>query len=620
MILLSRPFLMVWILLLFSEFLLITDSQHVIFESIGQMAGAISYQHAKLTLNLSSIFNQFEKYESALDALKVNLSAPVTLRLRDKDRATFVGEPEITIGSIVRDVRRMNLETITLHQEEVAEMSELIDTLRNILPEVGEAPDSVPPIRAGRSADFKKAKKRVSTIGKIFSAASKVAGIFSGGATSVFNFLGLPFGIFGTYMGLYNNAQIDQVRKELYTVIDSHNRLVEVVELQDQAISTIAAEIQDLTAVLHLTILQNPGYTTTRLSRIENQLKHRIEIAVHTIQQAQHRRLAVDFLSAQQLNILFSKLVQQADQNGCQLLVRHRSDLFQLETSYFFDGADVHLLLHVPMVPRDSLLRLFKLHPFPLPLSGSHVMVPAVREDILAISSGFKRYSAQFSATDLLGCHVINNIYLCERHGVLNSDLNTTCLGSLYTQDFDAVKKLCELEIHKTGEIVYQLLNNWYLIYSPSVQTVPISCLNGTQSEKHLSKGTSRVYISPGCRAHLATHLIISDISIKLDTDLLHFEWKWDAISLGDLDSSVITPQLALLEENGLFRPTLSDLHELKLHQKQGIHWWTTLANFVGNAVMMFIFCVTAVYLAFRFYRFRQNQKAQTIPAEDENL
>jgi len=105
----------------------------------------------------------------------------------------------------------MNLETITLHQEEVAEMSELIDTLRNILPEVGEEPDSVPLIRAGRSADFKKAKKRVSTIGKIFSAASKVAGIFSGGATSVFNFLGLPFGIFGTYMGLYNNAQIDQV-------------------------------------------------------------------------------------------------------------------------------------------------------------------------------------------------------------------------------------------------------------------------------------------------------------------------------------------------------------------------------------------------------------------------
>jgi hypothetical protein len=116
------------------------------------------------------------------------------------------------------------------------------------------------------------------------------------------------------------------------------------------------------------------------------------------------------------------------------------------------------------MVPKDYLLRLFKLHPFPLLLSGSHVLVPAVKEDILAISSGFKRYSAQFSATDLLGCHVVNNIYLCKRHRVLNSNLNTTCLGSLYTQDFEAVK----LEIHKTGEIVYQLLNNWYLVYTTS--------------------------------------------------------------------------------------------------------------------------------------------------------
>jgi cbb3-type cytochrome oxidase subunit 3 len=101
---------------------------------------------------------------------------------------------------------------------------------------------------------------------------------------------------------------------------------------------------------------------------------------------------------------------------------------------------------------------------------------------------------------------------------------------------------------------------------------------------------------------------------------LLHFEWKWDSISLDGLDSNVITLQLALLEENGLFQPTLSDLHKLKLYQKQGIHWWTTLANFMGNAVMMDIFFITVVYLAFRFHRFRQTQKEQVIPARDENL
>ncbi len=220
-------------------------------------------------------------------------------------------------------------------------------------------------------------------------------------AASVFNFL--PFGIFGT---LYNNYQIDQEWKELCNVINSHSWLVKVVELQEQAISTITAKIQELTAILHLTILQNPGYTTTRLNRVENQIKNRINIAVHTIQQAQHWWLAISFLSADQLNTIFIKLVGQTQLNGCQLLVWHRSDLFQLETSYFFDSADANLLLHVPMVPNDSLLRLFKVHPFPLLLSGSHFMVPSVKEDILTISSSFKRYSAQFSATDLLRCHV----------------------------------------------------------------------------------------------------------------------------------------------------------------------------------------------------------------------
>ncbi len=194
------------------------------------------------------------------------------------------------------------------------------------------------------------------------------------------------------------------------------------------------------------------------------------------------------------------------------------------------------------MVPNDSLLWLYKLHPLPLCLSGSHVLIPSVREDILTISSRFKRYSAQFSATDLLGCHVVNNIYLCERHGVLYTNLNSNFLGSLYMQDFDAVKKYCSLEMHHTGEIVHQLLNNWYLVYTPNSQTIPISCFKIMQSKRHISKVTSRVYISPGCRAHLDSHLIISDISIKLDTDFIHFEWRWNEISLDGINSDTINP------------------------------------------------------------------------------
>jgi hypothetical protein len=107
-----------------------------------------------------------------------------------------------------------------------------------------------------------------------------------------------------------------------------------------------------------------------------------------------------------------------------------------------------------------------------------------------------------------------------------------------------------------------------------------------------------RVPAKFGCRAQLDSHLIISDISVKLETDLLHFEWRWGEVSLDGLDSDTILPQLALLEESGLFRSTLSGLQELKLHQQQSSSWWTALVNFVGNLVMLVLFLGLVAFLS----------------------
>ena len=81
-----------------------------------------------------------------------------------------------------------------------------------------------------------------------------------------------------------------------------------------------------------------------------------LEVAFHIIQQAQHRRLIIYLLPLAQLQLLYNKLKLQAKENGCTLLPSKPSDLFQIEKSYFHDGQDVHLLLHVPMVPEDNLL------------------------------------------------------------------------------------------------------------------------------------------------------------------------------------------------------------------------------------------------------------------------
>jgi hypothetical protein len=45
-----------------------TTHENVIFESIGEMAGATSYLHVQVTISLSSITQQFELYKAKLQS------------------------------------------------------------------------------------------------------------------------------------------------------------------------------------------------------------------------------------------------------------------------------------------------------------------------------------------------------------------------------------------------------------------------------------------------------------------------------------------------------------------------------------------------------------------------
>ena len=566
-------------------------AHHVIFENVGQMAGALAYIHCKLTLNISSIEIQHQKYTSLLEQLFEQLIAHPPEFLVGPE---FIYQP---LKNQIEHLYYMNRRLVARHLNQTAETADQITTLRHILPEFSNSPNRMMPDRFTRTIPL-------NTSAESYPADSPDPHHRVPRFTPAH--LLFPLGIFGTFMGLYNKAQIDSLRTQLHGTISAHNRLVEVVEDQDHHLQRLNKTMAVL--MYHLDILtnHNPALTYSQLDAIEREIRERINIAVHVIQQAQHRRLAVDFLSFRQLQALYAQLKRQAHENSCSLLTSQHSDLFQLETSYFFDGQNVHLLVHVPMVPKDSLLRLFRLHPFPLPLTKEHSLMPISENNILALSSGFHRYSAEFTHTDLMGCHVVNNVYLCERHGVLSQKLNTTCLGALYHQDFEAVKLLCKLEIHRSGEIVHQLLNNWFLAYSPIAQTAPIDCRNGTSSEVYLVKGDNKFYLSPGCRAHLKDHLVSSDLSVRLDSDILHFEWRWSELSLQDLQPEDILPQLQLLHDSGIHRPTFSDLQSLKLDIRRAPGWWAHIVNFAGNLALFVLFVAIVAFLAHRIYKFRQ--------------
>ncbi len=206
-------------------------------------------------------------------------------------------------------------------------------------------------------------------------------------------------------MGIFNWAQIEALKAELFDLKENTGRLFEVVQDFSKNMKSIKTNFNKLRTTLLYQVLLNLTLFDTRLSRIENQLRNWLRRVTHAIQAAIHQRFAVDYLNPTKLAVLFEKLEKKASNSGCDLLIKYHTDLFQMETSLLFDGRDGHVLIHVPMMPRNSLLLMFRLHPFPLPLFELHHLVPDVKTDVLAISSTDTRYNIQLSSTDLLSCH-----------------------------------------------------------------------------------------------------------------------------------------------------------------------------------------------------------------------
>ncbi len=436
--------------------------------------------------------------------------------------------------------------------------------------------DIKPKIRTPTKRDARKEKYRSRGEGSVTLRRKKrLAGLIA-----------LPIAVAASAMGIYNTAQIEYLKGQLTEIKENTGRLFTVVDNHENAIQDLEAGMNLLTTYMIQLFEQNPSLLDARFSRIENQMRDRIRQSTHALQAAQHRRLAVDLLSPNQVNTMFDKLNARALEFNCELLVKFPSDLLQLEVSMLFDGEDAHLLLHVPMMPKESVLRLFRLHPFPLPLYEDHFLIPDVKNDVLAVSSTDQRLHMQLSSIDLMGCHRMNQLFLCDQFGVLSQKFNKTCLGSLYMQDFKSAQEICEFNIEPVSEKVYALRKNRFLVFLPKAMTVPIKCVNGTKTEKHLGAGSQTFTLSSGCEAQFSEHLVLSDLNIKMPADVLHFTWDWVPTDLFDAPSEQVAPDLQKLARLGMSRPKLKDL-QYQISASSSGYWisWHNILLYVITGV-----------------------------------
>ncbi len=234
------------------------------------------------------------------------------------------------------------------------------------------------------------------------------------------------------------------------------------------------------------------------------------------------------------------------------------------------------------MAPADSIYRLFQLHPFPLPFTKTHFLLPKPANPIFALSSGMERLSAELSMVNLMDCHKINSMHLCEEHGVLKKDLNS-------------------MEITTQKETVLPLRDNWYLVHLPRQFTGHITCRDLSNSEVFLKPGPNRFYVSPSCRLQLSDHLIISDLSLKLDNVIKHYEWELDKITFTDEEEARSTDWLTVLNDEKAGRTTLNTIRQaLAAERRSSV--WVWIFTFLALLLFLLLMVVVGYFIVTRYF------------------
>jgi Baculovirus F protein len=592
------------IIILSSVLLLETLAHHIIFENIGQLASAVTYIHAKVAVNFTSVEDQALLYTGMLHTINAELhNLPLGHPMRNYTMISAAEEEQFkAIQRIFIDDVTRSQQIMMFHIIRAGWLSNEMAALRLAMP-VPTPGDSYfvndKPATSTPDSTFK--DKTTAWVQRTIQDRLYIIGDKYFLRTRNPRFTSLLMGSIGTLFGLYNTHRMNQLSSDLYQVQQAHNQLVEVVDEHSKRLDKLNTTLQTLIGYIWGSKRFSPALLGLHCQTIEQEIYRQAQKVTHAVQAAQNHRLSVDLLSADQLKKLYKKLAGMAKKLNNRLLIDKPSDLFQLEVSYISDGQDIHLLIHVPTVPQEGLLDLFQLHPFPLPLNKNHSLIPVVENNVLALTTDYRKYHTQLSTTALLGCQKVSQVYICERHGVLIKELNQTCVGSLYLQDYEAAQKLCQITVTPTKEIVFQLLGNWFLIFSPTVFTSDVNCANGTRSRFFIPEGISKHHLSAGCQANFKDHVLFSNNAVRLESDILHFEWQWESKFFEQHKPSDLIESLIEFQTTGNTAPTLNDLSHMKVKRQSGFNYLFHIIGFILSTVATGTFTFVLIILAVRY-------------------
>jgi hypothetical protein len=605
----------------------------LLFENIGQMVSGLSYVHTHIPINITEVEIRLQQYstnimrefsEENLQAtykayLETVLNGPTPVRDKtlSKENLQYLNSklalwPQIASihqAEITQLQTRINTLFLTLpkpeHQSATNEFPVLTEDPYSPdkliqLPNVGKLPKlRVPhtPRTTPKPINTTTTRSRPKRLVPLI-----IAGIGSavGAATA------------GTAFGIVTKHSLETLAQKVNDLQTKNEQILQVFQDVQLDLQDNSRETKELIISTFMDRTFDSGIVLAKLRSQLSLIANQVTKIENVVQQAQQHRLSTSYLSPKHLLELFQQVQMSAKRFGYRTVIERPSELFQLDASYTFDGHTLSLLLHVPIAPPEAFMRLYKLHPFPLPFDNGTLLTHNVKNEILAISNSNLRYTIQMSTVDLIGCHQLGKTFLCPRNGLLNKYPEDSCLGSLYHQKFEIAHQLCDFKVEPAKEFIYQLLNNWFMVYEPAAITIPVTCSNGSHSELHVRRGISKFHLTAGCSADFPRYKLLSDISVLIPQDYIQLEMDWDPVAFMPGVREFLLPEIDKLNRMGATMTSLATLQSMVASRLEDVNPMFHFIHFGFNSVTILLASIIVFFICYRVYTVYQARQRRT--------
>ena len=426
-------------------------------------------------------------------------------------------------------------------------------------------------------------------------------------------------------MSIFNLGKIQQLDYELGTfeekTTDGFRHVAHVLQEEDQAITTIAANVNKIKSVTEFTLLKLAEdekeiialARVMKIMAILNSMDAEIASWGRGLDSLQNGKLHPSLINAKVLKKAFQKITEKARKMGMRPLHQELSSIYKCPVSYISTTDHIiKMFVHVPLTEHEPL-SLFEHLPIPQMVDNILLTVEGPRNILATDFEG--RRGLEMSELDLLRCKTedlsVGKMYLCPNTNLIRNNIRNSCLGSMF---FGHTKKMLEkcnvFPSISEEEFAEQVSEDSVTYFSKANTTIIETCSNKMRTINNT--GLNTIKTRPGCKVFTEDYTFVSPTLIKEETNFVKNIMKIPRIDFfPDGNTEEIGEQLKVLQTlKSDHRVELSTLNEW-IQNRKTEHQNRQLGYGFGSTAIIATVVVVGI-LIYLFVRYRRGQKSNT--------